>query len=287
MDNFPGEPSFILADTHVHIYNCYDLRQLLDSALGNFKKTSKEQGIKQYTAFLFLTETIRENWFHRLTELATNEKGPGPGSIGKWTFRLTKEDCSLYAGLNAEGGLYLIAGRQIKTAENMEVLALGTIQSLEEGSSLEELTRLINKYGAITVIPWGLGKWTGRRGTILKKLLDKKGAPYFFLGDNRNRPVFWPRPTPFKQEERRRRAVLPGSDSLPFPSEVRYVGSYGFTIEGSIDPEYPARDIKKLLVDPTTILRAYGSRENPVRFFWNQLRFNGMKRKESYSQHHN
>jgi hypothetical protein len=174
--------------------------------------------------------------------------------------------------LNDKEGLYIVAGRQIKTKENLEILALGAIQDFDERAPLETLIGQIGYSGALPVIPWGVGKWIGRRGKVIKDLQGKRDLPPFFLGDNRNRPIFWPRPNLFSQGEEKGLSVLPGTDSLPFPSEVWQIGKFGFKIHGPIDPEYPFRDIKKLLLDPLARPQVYGSLENPWRFFWNQLR---------------
>jgi hypothetical protein len=265
----------IIADAHVHLYDCLDMAHLLDLIFSNFQKEANKP-IKgtSFSAFLFLAETKTENWFYRFS--SQPEKGPSQaGEFGRWTFRPTRERCSLYARSDEKKGFYVIAGRQIRTRENLEVLALGTQQSFEEGAPLKEIITLISRLGAIPVIPWGVGKWIGRRGEFLKNLLGRD-LPPFFLGDNRNRPLFWPRPNFFKQAEQRGLAVLSGSDPLPFPSEMRKIGRFGIKLPGSIDPEYPFRELKKLLQDPMARPQTYGSLENPVRFFFNQLR---MKRK--------
>ncbi|MGC1404799.1 MAG: hypothetical protein WA974_17970 [Thermodesulfobacteriota bacterium] len=270
----------VIADAHVHFYDCFDMEQLFDSAFNNFHKNvgNLVKGAP-FSAFLFLAETKSENWFHQFSTRA--EKGPARAEkMGKWELQPTQEDCSLYVHPNGnkKDGLYLIAGRQIKARENLEVLALGTIQDLEERAPLEELIRQIGQLGAIPVIPWGAGKWIGRRGEFLKNLLGRD-LPPSFLGDNRNRPIFWPKPYLFKQAGEKGLSILPGTDPLPFPSEMWQIGNFGFKVHGSINSEYPFRDIKKLLLDPVARPRAYGSLENPVRFFCNQLRMKWMKRK--------
>ncbi len=261
----------VIADAHVHLYDCFDMEHLFDSAFHNFRK-EVDHPLKGdlFSAFLFLAETKNENWFHRFSTQA--EEGPAQeGKMGEWALQPTQEECSLCAHPNGnkKDGLYIIAGRQIRTRENLEVLALGTIQDFEERAPLEELIGQIGQLGAIPVIPWGVGKWIGRRGRIVKDLLNKT-LPPFFLGDNRNRPLFWARPDLFKLAEQKGVSLLPGTDPLPFPSEMWQIGSFGFEIHGSVNTEYPFRDIKKLLFDPIARPRAYGSLENPWRFFWNQ-----------------
>lgn len=274
----PENSPLILADAHVHLYDCFDMEQLLNLTIGNFQREASHHGEGfPFKAFLFLAEKKNQNGFQRLYDQA--QKGPSQSEkFGKWTFRPTKEDCSLYARLDEKRGLYIIAGYQINTLENLEVLALGTIRSFKEELSLKTLIPLISRAGALPVIPWGVGKWLGRRGSLLKDLLGEKNFPLFFMGDNRNRPFFWTKPNLLKKAEKTGWFILPGSDSLPFPEEIRYIGKFGFKFPGSVDPQYPGRDIKKMLLDPATRPQAYGSLENPVRFIWNQLRMSLIKR---------
>ena len=179
--NLPMNNRLIIADAHVHLYDCFDMERLLDLAFSNFQKEAdKPMKGTSFSAFLCLAETKTENWFYRFSH--PTERGPSqPRGIGKWTFRPTKEDCSLYACSDDKKDFYIIAGRQIRTMENLEVLALGTIQSFEEGLPLKEMISLISRLGAIPVIPWGVGKWIGRRGKIVRELLNEKNPPPFFL----------------------------------------------------------------------------------------------------------
>ena len=262
----------ILVDAHVHIYDCFDLQSFLDSALKNFKAEAARCGQENsFTALLLLTETAKENWFHRLAGYAGNKSGTGTKSIGYWTFHRTNENCSLYARRRDNQELFLIAGRQIVTAEGLEVLALATAQTFTDGSPTVELIEAVKESSGIPVIPWGFGKWMGKRGAILKNILRKEKDSFLFLGDNSGRPVFLPRPSLFELAKEKGIRVLPGSDSLPFPSESHRVGSFGLSIQETITRERPASDLKRILLDPKTRFQAYGNLEHPYRFFRNQL----------------
>ena len=63
-----------------------------------------------FTSLLLLTETAKEDWFHRLAGYAGSPSGNGTESIGNWTFHRTNEDCSLYAQSEKFQGLFLIVG---------------------------------------------------------------------------------------------------------------------------------------------------------------------------------
>jgi len=262
----------ILVDAHVHIYDCFDLEAFLDSALENFKAEAARCGQEDaFTAVLLLTETAKENWFQCLAGYAGGESGTGTRSIGNWTFHRTNENCSLYAQSENSQGLFLIAGRQIVTAEDLEVLALMTDRQFEDGRPLEEVIQAVKETSAIPVIPWGFGKWMGPRGVFLRNLLETAKDPGAFLGDNGNRPSFWPRLSHFRLAKTKGIRVLPGTDPLPFSSECRRAGSFGFSVNGSISSGYPARDLKQILMDATARFQAYGHLEHPWRFFRNQL----------------
>lgn len=262
----------ILADAHVHIYDCFDLHTFLDSALANFRVEATRCGQGDaFTALLLLTETARNNWFQRLRKIASEERQIRNRAFENWSFHRTKESSSLCARRAGRQTVFLIAGRQIVTAEGLEVLALATDKEFEDGSPLADVIRTVRVSGAIPVIPWGFGKWLGQRAIILKKILNRPEASGLFLGDNGNRPSFWPCPSHFKLAETKGIRVLPGSDPLPFASESWRPGSFGFSVNGSVTRECPASDLKHILLDPTTRLKEYGHLEHPWRFFRNQL----------------
>ena len=273
----------ILIDSHVHLYNCFNLDSFLDSAFDNFSDSANALSLSnRFTSLLLLTETSNDRYFQELSrsveERAENTNSPNRSPLQKWTLRSTGESCSLYAHLADTHGLYLIAGRQIVTAENLEVLALATERDFEDGQPLETTIERTLATGGIPVIPWGFGKWVGRRGKILSHLLEDKKFPVLFLGDNSGRPTFWPRPPLFQQAERQGMRVLPGSDPLPFARESFRPGAFGFSMRGQLDPEQPARSLKQLLLEEDTQIQAYGSLENPWRFIRNQIAMQIVKR---------
>lgn len=111
----------------------------------------------------------------------------------------------------------------------------------------------------------------GAEGDHIKKILNTPEASGLFLGDNGNRPNFWPRPALFDFAETKGIRVLPGSDPLPFPSACCRVGSFGISIQETIASENPAMDLKRILLDPKISFRAYGYLERPYRFLRNQF----------------
>jgi hypothetical protein len=274
----PSQNQLILADAHVHIYRSFNLTSFLESALLNFQASSPAGGNSDnYTGLLFLTETRNENYFLELAELSksgNDRENLLPG----WTIVPTYEDCSLYAKSNDDRGVYLLAGRQIVTAENLEVLALATLGEIQEGLPLEVTIQAVIDRGGIPVIPWGFGKWFGRRGALLGNLLQQEEFPTLCLGDNSGRPVFWPWPSLFQQAQQKMLRILPGTDPLPFASEFSRPGKFGFAITGNLNPAKPAESIKQLLKDTATSIQPYGTLETPWRFMKNQIAMQLVKR---------
>jgi hypothetical protein len=134
IDNY--QKNLIIADAHVHINDCFDLSQMLDSALNNFRQTSQKKGYENnFTGILFLTETSKQNWFNQLVKAKQQ--------IKNWIFKPTSETVSLVAKNELNQRLLLIAGRQIVTAENLEVLALITEQNFADGLPLEATIQAI------------------------------------------------------------------------------------------------------------------------------------------------
>jgi hypothetical protein len=273
MDNRLPQEVLLFADAHVHIYPVFGAARLLTAALKNFRRVANQQRFSgPWRAFLFLAEAAGEEWFSRLSLLADGPDRVSAERIGPWAFEKTREEWSL-RGKSQEGdGLYLIAGRQIKAIANLEVLALGTRERFPEGLPLKELVQAIDEAGGMAVIPWGVGKWLGDRGLMIKKLLQDPEVPRFFLGDNRNRPFFWPRPALFAEAAGRGVKTLPGSDPLPMPGHFALPGSYGFSLEGPLDPDFPWRSMQEILLDPDRLLRPYGRQVGPLGFLGTQIR---------------
>lgn len=258
-----------IVDAHVHIYECFALENLLTAACTNFKReAARREKMDSFTGVLLLAETSSDHWFRRLRSDA--EKAGGSLARATWRFDML-ENCSVSAQRDGGESLIIVAGRQIVTSENLEVLALATDKTFSDGFPIRNVIERISACGAIPVIPWGAGKWLGRRGALLKELLKQMSVSEIFLGDNSGRPYFWSNPRHFKLAKEKGIRILPGSDPLPFPSEFWRPGSFGFATPAIIAPDHPARDLKRILSDPGIVPEPYGSLERPYRFFHNQL----------------
>lgn len=243
--------SVALVDSHVHFYACYDLPTFLDGALRNFRNASAGTG------YLLLTESREARWFRRWRD------GGNAGS--GWRFEATAEDESLIAVTETGERLILIAGRQIVARERLEVLALGKDLDLPDGLPLGEVLEKVRESGALPVLPWGFGKWWGRRGALVAGSL---GHGELFLGDNAGR--HGPTPALFRRARKLGVRVLPGSDPLPFSRHAGLAGSYGFVLPHAVDTDRPAATLLRRIRESGQP-RAFGRRAGLPRFLRDQV----------------
>ena len=267
----------ILVDAHVHIYDCFNLVEFFEASLENFESSLDQLDPKfPKQLVILLTESSRENYFSTLKQLA--QKGQMLNE--HWTIQKTQEECSLYLRKNDRQGIFLVAGRQIVTSENLEVLALLTSSRVQDGMSFEKTVDTVVEYGGLPAIPWGFGKWLGRRGKIVSQFLDQETRPPLFLGDNSGRPFFWKYSPIFEQAIKAGVKILPGTDPLPFPREVNRPGKFGFRLNGRLNSDKPAETLKNNLLNINDQPVTYGTLENPIRFIQNQMAMQVLKRRK-------
>jgi hypothetical protein len=157
------------------------------------------------------------------------------------------------------------------------VLALATDSHLGDGLPLFDTLGWANERGAITVLPWGFGKWSFGRGELVRQALSRLGRDHLFLGDSAARPERSTRPRLFSEAEEKRIHILPGTDPLPFPSHTTRAGSYGFALPGTLDEAAPARSLRQLVAGLLRQPRSYGRREGLLGFLYAQARMNARK----------
>lgn len=232
-------PACLLMDSHVHFHSCFDRDLFLASALANFRRGAAELGIEAAgPGCLLLAEAGGEHWLRRWRDSA------GDGEEGGWTFERTEEEESLLARRGEDERLLLIAGRQVRTREGLEVLALATAEEFPDGLTLGDTLTRVHWSGALPVLPWGFGKWWFYRGALVEAALQQWEG--ILLGDNAGRPRLAGPPRFFREAEARGVPVLPGSDPLPLPEQATRAGSYGFAAPG-VSPDRPAEGLRALV----------------------------------------
>lgn len=262
----------IFIDAHVHFHECFDLSIFLQSAYDNCNvQATKDQHQGPFVGVLLLTESSWDHWFQQLASYADMNQTVPHHSHGYWNFHHTAEDFTLFSQSTQGATILIVAGRQIVTKEKLEVLALLTSRSFQDGIDIEEAIKQVKQSGGIPVIPWGFGKWWGTRGKLLSKLMQSSVMKDVFLGDNSGRPSFLPYPSQFTLANEQDIRIFPGSDPLPFASENCRPCSVGFSIHSELDENYPGRDLKHLMQDTSTSITPYFRHERMYRFIRNQV----------------
>lgn len=263
----------ILVDAHVHFHPCFEPASFLDSAEANFSAAAAGLGLSgPVPGLLLFTESHGDEFF---TYFAEQPEGRGPGG---WSFRPTQEPVSLQAVRSGTTRLIVVAGRQVATADGLEVLALLCNARFADNRPIDETLESVRDSGALAAIPWGFGKWRGGRGSLLARVMAEASPASFFLGDNGGRPRLGRRPAPFRLAGRLGIRILPGSDPLPFPDHARRVGSYGCLLRGPLDAERPAAALKELLSVRATEPAPYGRSQSALPFLRNQVAMQRRKR---------
>lgn len=260
----------ICFDAHVHIHTIFSIDGMLDSAVRNFSRHVPQEATGLPGIYsLFLTEGEGCDFFSGLKEKADNSRYNTPG---RWHIAGTQEAESLRVTRDDwTGRLFILAGRQVVTAEKIEVLALATPAKIADGLSLDETVEAARRHGGLAVLPWGVGKWLGKRGKILDGFVRRAAPDGLFVGDNGGRPLVWPAPRLFGTAAARGIRLLPGSDPLPLAAEESRVGSYGGFLQGEVTDERPAADLRRLLTDRSRPIVPFGGRMGVIRFVQTQM----------------
>lgn len=259
-----ASPMRLKADTHVHFHDCFDEAQFLEAAADALCDAPANPGA--LNAALCLTESYGSNWFERLYSLDSDESlGDSP-----WVLRHTDEDNSVTVQGTSSRRLLIVAGRQIVCQEGLEVLGLGYRHMTPDGQPIRTQMQQVFDAGAIPVLPWGFGKWLGRRGRVVAALIDNPPCP-FVLGDNGGRLAMFAEPELFVTGRERGLAILPGTDPFPFKWDSQRVGSYGIEWDCELNANQPFQSLRSLVFDRTSAGRTFGPLENLPAFFRNQI----------------
>lgn len=264
-------PTFVLIDAHVHVHPGFARDSFLDSALRSFRAAAAQLGREDaFLGCLMLAEMGPARWFRRAWS--------GEAGEGMWRFERTAEAESLVARRTSGETLLVLAGQQIATREGLEVLALAGDAGIPDGLFFGEALHRVRASGALPVLPWGFGKWLGRRGKLVAGALARRGSGLLFLGDNAGRPSPGGEPPLFQAARGCGVAVLPGSDPLPLAWHAGRAGSYGFVLEGEIRAESPAGDLRRHLRELRESPPVFGRRVAFPGFLRDQAALRGGRR---------
>lgn len=256
----------IVFDGHVHIYESFDLDLFWQSAFAGLRAAGQRTGTKEpLSYFLLLAEFSGQDFFTALKngDVALN-------SVKGLKISSGNEQESLQVSHTQYPGilLHLVAGRQLKTAENLELLALFTSNHFDDGLPFATCVEAILAADGLPVCPWGVGKWLGKRGRVLADFCKEEQSRHLLLGDNGGRPTLWPRSGLLEKTAAR---LLSGSDPLGLAGEEKRVGSYGGYCAGDVDAIHPAASLKELLANTDTRIPSFGSQLPLYQFLKKQI----------------
>ncbi|BCL61860.1 hypothetical protein DGMP_25530 [Desulfomarina profundi] len=146
----------IYFDGHVHIQDLFSLDVFFMKSLENFSKQITQPQLNSTAVFfLLLTEGKTHDYFSLLRKEVTKRTDILPQA---WKVNKTMEEESLLLCHEEwpDVRLFVVAGRQIVTAERLEVLALGTTTEFDDGTPIIRTIELVHQEKGLAVLPWGL-----------------------------------------------------------------------------------------------------------------------------------
>jgi len=241
----------IVADTHVHFYRRYRVDGLMQRVVAAM--TAPAWGT-DFVRVLCLAEKAGISCFRDLKS--------GRFSFPGFEARSGQDSDSLLLtvpGGKVEDGLYVIAGRQVATAERLEVLALGRDVSVPDGLPVLDTVARIAGQDAVPVLSWAVGKWTFARAKTVENLFTLFDPASLLVGDSSMRPACFGEPKLMSYARSRMFSVIAGSDPLPCPGEERFIGSYGSLMKWEFSHANPSDSIRHALRS-RTFVGAFGKR---------------------------
>ncbi|MBN2301630.1 MAG: hypothetical protein JXN60_03840 [Lentisphaerae bacterium] len=226
----------VIADTHFHMYPCYNL----DSSLRYLWKNLSSHGYADAQKAAFLVERHDCHFFDELAAGAVKTNEIESQSILESACLCIKfGDCS--------DDMLVFAGRQIVTAERIEILGLTMISSVPDGLSANETVAAILESSGTPVLAWAPGKWLFKRAAVVEKLFEEFAPGQLLVGDTALRPIIWAEPVLMRKARLSGFTVVAGSDPLPFAGEETRMGGYATMLRGQINALYPVTTVRRLL----------------------------------------
>jgi hypothetical protein len=252
-----------LVDGHVHIHPCYEIDRVFNGAWRHFRMVADSYGTADFQGVLILTESAGDQAFDDLFHCTRR-------TVGRWYVLETGERHSLSLHRDDGARVLLVAGRQLVSQENLELSAYFITETIADGAPLTTLLEQVHRLGGLAVLPWGVGKWFGKRGHKVEEAIKHNGVP-LMLSDNGGRPWFWPMPRLLHLARQQSVPVLAGTDPLPTVSEQQQAGRVGFVLRGALRSKLPAQDLQQRLLSLHESPLHYGKREGTWGFVRNQL----------------
>lgn len=247
-------------DGHVHFHSLDLVAPTLDAAARNFRRVyGRSRG---FLGAVLLTQAASECIFEVLQ---------AETSVGGWKLAPSPGEPESLIARKSDLSLAITCGRQIRAADGLEVLALGTLETFPDRLPFIETISAVTKSKALTVVPWGFGKWLGERGRRVEEVLTSLGPAELLVGDNGSRLAWAGMPSLVKNAARRGFRVLPGTDPVPFAGGYRRVGQFGFLANIEPSESAPWSEIRNWLLGSQVSPQQYGRATGLTSFVFNQL----------------
>ncbi|MEX2494684.1 MAG: hypothetical protein WD448_01275 [Woeseia sp.] len=265
----PTEKVHLLVDGHVHLYPFMAARTMLDAASANFLRSHDvlhdQPASRPPGGVLLVADPEGTKGFARLAAFR-DDRPDRPWS------QEHADSANLVFRRSDGAQVAAVRGQQLVTQEGLEVLTFGAAVPWAQLPLFTTVDR-IAAAGGIAIIPWGAGKWLGRRGRLVTQLVRASAQrPDILLADNGVRPWCWSRVPQFEAAAETGVRLIAGTDPWPIRGEELRAGSYGFRVSLNCRPEGFAMALLRELRNPAGFFPLFGRRMSLRRFASNQVR---------------
>ena len=242
----------VAVDAHVHVHTCFDADAFLSGALANLQLRARLHGQVPEEALLLVAKMRTGPGFAELMDAVVRSARAGREVLVR--------DRAVCIDTGAPPRLVLIPGRQIQTREKLEILTVGAFADPPDAESFDASLAHVVASESGAILPWAFGKWTGARRRLILEAMDRHPAGSLHFGDSGARCAGTPLSGVLRRAWGRGFADVRGSDPLPFASEARRVGSFGFYLDGPIDLEDPLTWFRSQLRGLRAPVETFGAR---------------------------
>lgn len=257
--------STTLIDGHVHLHENFRLERVLDSAVLNAGKLTPwaDAENEKRVVVLLLAQIPASDPLEDLKHRAS--------LCSSWT-HIVPDDTSVVLTKPDGSTVVIVAGRQLVSAEKLEVLSLCSRLEIPNGLPLGDAVTAVRESGAVAVLPWGFGKWWFSRGQLLRQFLAAENASdtSVLLGENGGHWALMGEAAA-KLGRQFGVPVLAGSDPLPITVHEQRAGSFGSLLRAAIDLNAPTEWLRRQLQNPTKALETVGRGRTLLQFARDQV----------------
>ena len=243
----------IVFDGHVHVYPAWKLSAALNALFANLARCAPPSEPAPVRVGLLADHAACRGYRGRIGQ-------PRLKQVDEFILQPSDEAGAMIVRDEDRVLGYVLAGRQIVTADRLVVLSLASDADVADGLPLDQTLTAIRGNGGVPVLNWAPGLWTGARGQLVRKAVENSTPTDFLLGDSALRPSGWPEPAGFKLGRRRGLRIVRGTDALLLSGETRRLGTCATVVRGPWDPAHPVTSLRHLLTTASYPLTPAGRR---------------------------